>query len=58
LADARNYFVFSFYTRGMNYTDMMVLKWQDIDETTISYIRNKTKGRFVITILPPVQRYT
>ncbi len=55
LTDARNYFVFSFYTRGMNYTDMMVLKWQDIDETTISYIRNKTKGRFVLTILPPVQ---
>lgn len=55
LTDARNYFVFSFYTRGMNYTDMMVLKWKDIDGTTISYIRNKTKGRFVITILPPVQ---
>lgn len=55
LADARNYFVFSFYTRGMNYTDMMILKWQDIDTTTLSYIRNKTKGRFVITILPPVQ---
>ena len=55
LKDARNYFVFSFYTRGMNYTDMMVLKWKDIDTTTVSYIRNKTKGRFVITILPPVQ---
>ncbi len=54
LADARNYFVFSFYTRGMNYTDMMVLKWEDIDATKVSYIRNKTKGRFVITILPPV----
>ncbi len=55
LRDARNYFVFSFYTRGMNYTDMMVLKWEDIDSTTVSYIRNKTKGRFVITILPPVR---
>lgn len=55
LADARNYFVFSFYTRGMNFMDMMILKWEDIDMTTISYVRNKTKGRFVITILPPVQ---
>ena len=55
LRDARNYFVFSFYTRGMNYTDMMVLEWKDIDATTISYIRNKTTGRFVITILPPVR---
>ncbi len=35
LADARNYFVFSFYTRGMNYTDMMLLKWEDVDVTTI-----------------------
>jgi len=24
--------LFTFITRGMNYTDMMVLKWQDIDE--------------------------
>ncbi len=55
LRDARNYFVFSFYTRGMNFADMMVLEWNDIESTTISYIRNKTKGRFVITILPPVQ---
>ncbi|WP_010518674.1 tyrosine-type recombinase/integrase [Croceivirga radicis] len=54
LLDARNYFVFSFYTRGMNFADMMVLKWSDIDGQTITYIRNKTKGRFVITILPPV----
>ncbi|GAB5473900.1 MAG: site-specific integrase [Maribacter sp.] len=55
LRDARNYFVFSFYTRGMNFADMMVLEWDDIESTTISYVRNKTKGRFVITILPPVQ---
>ena len=55
LRDARNYFVFSFYTRGMNFADMMVLDWNDVEAKTISYIRNKTKGRFVITILPPVQ---
>ncbi|WP_291867930.1 site-specific integrase [Maribacter sp.] len=55
LAEARNYFVFSFYTRGMNYTDMMELKWNNIDSKAISYIRNKTKGRFVISILPPVR---
>lgn len=55
LRDARNYFVFSFYTRGMNFADMMVLEWDDIDTKNITYIRNKTKGRFVIAILPPVQ---
>lgn len=55
LRDARNYFVFSFYTRGMNFADMMVLEWDDIDTKNITYIRNKTKGRFVISILPPVQ---
>jgi len=26
-------------------TDMMVLKWQDMDETTISYIRNKNQSQ-------------
>lgn len=55
LKDTRNYFVFSFYTRGMNFADMMELKWKNIDCTNVSYIRNKTKGRFIIKILPPVQ---
>lgn len=55
LVDYRNYFVFSFYTRGMNFADMMTLEWNDIVEDRIYYIRSKTKSKFQIKILPPAQ---
>ncbi len=48
LIDARNYFVFSYHTRGMNFYDMLLLKWTDVSENSIVYVRNKTKTRFVI----------
>jgi len=48
-------FVFSFYTRGMNFADQMVLKWDQISRNKITYRRAKTKGVFNITILPPVR---
>ncbi len=56
LVDTRNYFVFSFYTRGMNFADMMTLKWSDIAEDRIYYTRSKTKKNFQIKTLPPVQK--
>lgn len=55
LIDTRNYFVFSFYTRGMNFADMMTLKWSNIAEDRIYYTRSKTKKNFQIKTLPPVQ---
>jgi integrase len=55
LIDTRNYFIFSFYTRGMNFADMATLKWDDISDGRIYYTRSKTKGNFQIKILPPVQ---
>ena len=55
LIDIRNYFIFSFYTRGMNFADMANLKWSDISDDRIYYTRSKTKGNFQIKILPPVQ---
>lgn len=56
LVHARNYFVFSFYTRGMNYADMMKMEWKDVIDDHICYIRSKTKANFQIKILPPVQK--
>lgn len=56
LIDARNYFVFSYYTRGMNFVDMMKLTWNNIHNDRIFYTRSKTKGNFVIQILQPVQK--
>jgi site-specific recombinase XerD len=55
LSNTRNYFVFSFYTRGMNFTDMMKLEWNDIKGGRIFYTRSKTKGNFILKVLPPVQ---
>ena len=56
LLDSKNYFMFSFYTRGMNYVDMMKLRWDNIHNDRIVYKRSKTGKRFVIKILEPVQR--
>lgn len=55
LINTKNYFVFSFYTRGMNFKDMVELEWSNIHSGCIHYIRSKTKGNFRIKILPPVQ---
>ena len=55
LVNSRNYFIFSFYTRGMNFADMMKLRWDNIYSDRIHYTRSKTKGNFIIKILPPVQ---
>lgn len=55
LINTKNYFVFSFYTHGMNFKDMVELEWSNIHSGCIHYIRSKTKGNFRIKILPPVQ---
>jgi integrase/recombinase XerD len=55
LVDAKNYFLFSYYTRGMNFYDMMKLTWDNIQGDRIYYIRSKTKGRFTIQTLEPVK---
>ena len=55
LINSRNYFIFSFYTRGMNFTDMMKLEWKQVTTKNIFYKRSKTKSNFTIKILPPVQ---
>lgn len=55
LLEAHNYFLFSFYTRGMNFADMMMLKWSDIQNGRIYYTRLKTKGQFNIEIVEKVQ---
>ena len=35
-------YLFSFYCRGMNFTDLAELKWTDINLNDFSYVRNKT----------------
>ena len=55
LTNSRNFFVFSFYTRGMNFADMMKLEWSAVSDDKIFYTRSKTKGNFMVKILPPVR---
>jgi site-specific recombinase XerD len=55
LVEAYNYFMFSIYTRGMNFHDMMLLKWSDIQNNRIHYTRSKTKGKFNIEVIENVQ---
>ena len=52
---SKNIFLFSFYTRGMNFSDIAKLKWSNISDGRIEYVRSKTGKRFTIKILPPVQ---
>jgi len=51
----KNYFLFSFYTRGMNFADMINLRWENIIDGRIYYSRSKTKGNFQIKIIQPVK---
>jgi site-specific recombinase XerD len=55
LSKAVRYFLFSYYTRGMNFTDMAKLKWKDIYNGRIEYIRSKTGKPFSIKISEPVR---
>ncbi|WP_158730231.1 MULTISPECIES: site-specific integrase [unclassified Flavobacterium] len=54
LQNTFNYFLFSYYCRGINFIDMMKLKWSNIQGENIYYTRSKTKRQFVIRILEPV----
>ena len=43
-------YLFSFYCRGMNFTDIAELKWEDVDLSSFSYVRNKTLVKLNIKI--------
>lgn len=50
---ARNIFLFSYYCRGMNFTDIAFLKWKDIVDNRLIYTRRKTNEKFNIQLLEP-----
>lgn len=55
LLQSHHFFMFSVYTRGMNFQDIMLLKWSNIQDGRIFYTRSKTKGQFNIDINIKVQ---
>lgn len=52
---AKNLFLFSLYCRGMNFTDMSLLKWDVVKNGYFSYRRSKTDFKFKITINAEIQ---
>ncbi|NRR91412.1 site-specific integrase [Winogradskyella undariae] len=56
LINTKNYLVFSYYMGGMNFVDMMKLKWDNIQGDRVQYIRSKTKGKFTVKMLEPVKQ--
>lgn len=55
LIETHNYFMFSIYTRGMNFQDMMLLRWSNIQGGRIQYTRSKTKGKFNLEVIDKAQ---
>jgi len=46
MQDSQNYFTFSYLTRGMNFKDMALLRWDmNIKGNRIEYIRSKTENK-------------
>lgn len=50
--NARNYFMFSFYCRGLNFIDLASLKWDNIKDGELQYTRAKTKEDFQFRLHP------
>lgn len=56
LINSRNYFLFSYYCRGLNFTDLAELKWKNIVDNELSYIRQKTGEEFRFRLHPEALR--
>jgi len=52
LVNSRNYFLFSYYCRGLNFTDLAGLKWTNIIDGHLNYVRAKTKEQFDFKLHP------
>ena len=55
LYEARQYFLFSYYGQGINFTDIARLKWSDIHGDRIFYSRKKTGKAMHFKPLPEAQ---
>lgn len=55
-ADTLYIFLFSYYTRGMNFIDISFLKWENVQGDKLYYIRSKNKKNFIMRIKPEVAK--
>lgn len=49
---ARDVFLFSYYTAGINFTDLASLRYSDVVNGRISYSRNKTQKLLLFRLMP------
>lgn len=56
LCKARDLFMFSFYTRGMSFVDIIYLKHTDIVDGVIYYRRQKTNQYMEVAVTEPLQQ--
>ncbi|MVM35479.1 tyrosine-type recombinase/integrase [Spirosoma sp. HMF4905] len=58
LQRAKNIFMFSFYVGGINFVDLVQIRWRNLSQdaeghTRLTYVRQKTGGKFSIRLLAP-----
>lgn len=51
----RNYLLFSYYCRGINFRDMALLRWSNIEGGRLRYTRTKTGGKLDMELLEPAK---
>jgi len=54
--DARNIFIFSYLVRGIQFRDIALLTWDNVENGRIIYKREKTKVGFNVKIQPAIQK--
>ncbi len=52
---SRDLFLFSYFSAGINFKDMAMLRFDDIVDDTIFYCRKKTKKKMTCRLLPQAQ---
>ncbi|GAB4035000.1 phage integrase SAM-like domain-containing protein [Spirosoma gilvum] len=58
LQRAKNIFLFSFFVGGINFVDLVQLRWRNLSQDAegnmrLTYVRQKTGGKFSIRVLAP-----
>lgn len=50
---AKTYFLFSYYCRGINFSDIAFLRWANVENDRLTYVRKKTGESFRFKLVPP-----
>ena len=56
--DARDLFLFSFYTAGMRSNDVLLLDWNEVTDTEIIYRPDKVRKTTAIKLTIPLNKYS